>query len=222
MHQPKPDRASYECNARTLALMVGMLARTRTPYAVFGGLLAMLYGNRRRTSDVDMLVPASALAALRCAFEQQGYRIRQFPFLLKIIPRSQLQPVGDFVMAESTKALAGAFAARNPASILGQTVSAVPRGEFVALKYEAAVLSRRPLIDRRLDVYDIAGVLESGFGPEDERAAARLAGQMFPGAAADLASLLEDLRRGRWPRVVIRADMRTALLHRQAAIARRR
>lgn len=202
--------------------MVGALTQIQTPYAVFGGLLATLYGGRRRTRDVDMLVPASAFASIRTWFERQGYRVRHFPFLMKIVPRNQLESVGDFVMAESTAALEAAFAARTPAWILGQSVSAVPPGEFVALKFEAAVRSRRPLTDRRLDVYDIVGVLERGLGPQEERAAARLAGRMFPGAVADLASLLEDLRRGLWPRVVVRAEMRAALLHRQAAIARRR
>ncbi len=53
-------------------------------------------------------------------------------------------------------------------------------------------------------MYDIAGVLERGFGPQDERAALQLARTMFPGAEAGLASLLDDLRHGCWPRVVIR------------------
>jgi hypothetical protein len=214
---------NMEKNARTLAVMLDALAQVESPHAVFGGLLAMHYGKRLRTGDVDMLVPRTTFGPLRTAFEQRRYEVRQFPFLMRIVPRGEFAPVGDFVMAESTAAVRAAFVARTPAQILGQTVSAVPRGEFVALKFEAAIRSRRRLPkDRRIDVYDIVGVLERGFGPQDERAAARLAREMFPGAVEDLASLLDDLRHGRWPRTVIRAQMRTALLHRQAAIAFRR
>jgi hypothetical protein len=212
-----------EKHAHTLAVMLDALAQVDAPHAVFGGLLAMLYGNRLRTGDVDMLVPRSTFGPLKAAFEQRGYEVREFPFLMRIVPRGEPVPVGDFVMAESTAAVWSAFVARTSAHILGQNVSAVPRGEFVALKFEAAVRSRRRLReDRRTDVYDIVGVLERGFGPEDELAAARLAREMFPGAVADLASVLDDLRHGRWPRAVIRAEMRKALLHRQAVIARRR
>jgi hypothetical protein len=211
-----------EKNARTLAVMLDVLAQVEAPHAVFGGLLAMLYGKRPRTSDVDMMVPRSAFEPAKAAFEQRGYQVRHFPFLLRIVPRGELEPVGDLLMAESTAAVSAAFVARTPAHILSQTVSAIPRGEFVALKFEAAVRTRRLRRDRRTDVYDIVGVLERGFGPQDERAAARLADKMFPGAVGDLASLLDDLRHGRWPRTVRRAQLRTTLLHRQARAFLRR
>ena len=211
-----------EQNARTLAVMLEALDQIDAPHAVFGGLLAVLYGKRQRTGDVDMLVPGSSFGRLKAAFEQRGYEVRQHRYFFQILRRGEPRPVGDLVIAESTAALRAAFTARNSAQILGQAVCAVPRGEFVALQFEASVRSRRLTRDQRSDVYDIAGVLERGFGPQDERAALQLARTMFPGAEADLASLLDDLRHGCWPRVVIRARMRTALLHRQAALALRR
>jgi hypothetical protein len=211
-----------EKNAHTLAAILDALAQVGAPHAVFGGLLAEYYGKRRATSDVDMLVPRSAFEPLKRELEQRGYDVRQFPFLLKIVPRGEREPVGDLVVAESNAVVKAAFAARVPTAILGLAVSVVPRGVFVALKFEAAVRSRRLSKDRVGDLHDIHGVLERGFSPQDEQLAVELAGKMFPGAVADLASVLDDLRDGRWPRVVMRAEMRAALLRRQGTAALRR
>src|SRR5262249_22289499 len=137
------QRVKMEQNASTLAIMLDALGQIGAPHAVFGGLLAILYGKRQRTRDVDMLVPMSSFGRLKAAIEQRGYEVRQHRFRLKVLQRSELRPVGDLVIAESTAALRAAFIARKPAQILGQTVCAIPRGEFVALQFEASVGSRR-------------------------------------------------------------------------------
>jgi hypothetical protein len=211
-----------EQTGRILDFMLEALAEVDAPYAVFGGLLAILYGKRQVTGDVDLLVPKSGFEPLKNALRRRGYQIREHRFLLRVVPPAKLKPIADLVMVESSTAVRMAFMARVPTRVLGRIVHVIPRGEFVAQKFEASVRSRRLSRDRRVDVYDIIGVLERGFGPEDERAAQRLAVMMYPGAAADLASLLDDLRHGRWPRVVKRAQLRSALLHRQAAVALRR
>jgi hypothetical protein len=211
-----------EKNARTLAAMLDALAQVGAPHAVFGGLLAEYYGTRRGTGDVDLLVPRSAFGPLKAALERREYEVREFPYLLKMYPRHERGAVGDFVVAESNAVVQAAFAARAPAEILGLPVSVVPRGVFVALKFEAAVRSWRPSKDRTGDVHDIHGVLMRGFGAYDERIAAELAGKMYAGAVPELASFLDDLRRGRWPRVVVRAEMGASLLRRHGLSTLRR
>jgi hypothetical protein len=208
-------------NARTLAVMLDALAQVGAPHAVFGGLLAQYYGTRRATGDVDLLVPRHALEPLEPALRHRGYEVRRYPYLLRMFSPGRPEPVGDFVMVESNAVVESAFAARTPGEILGLPVSVVPRGVFVALKFEAAVRSRRLSKDRVTDVHDIRGVLARGFGPQDEQLATQLAAKMFAGAVPDLASFLDDLRSERWPRVVVRAEMRNALLRRQGLAALR-
>jgi len=202
--------------------MLDALTHVDAPHALFGGLLAEYYGRRRETSDVDMLVPRSAFEPLKAIFKQRGYAVREFPFLLKIVPRGQREPVGDLVVAESNAVIRTAFALRIPAEIFGMRVSIVPRGAFVALKFEAAVRSKRQWKDRVIDLHDIRNVLHRHFTQQDELLATALAQNMFPGAATQLESVLNDLRMGKWPRVMIRAEMRAGLLRRQGAAAMRR
>jgi hypothetical protein len=202
-------------NAQTLTAMLDALAQVGAPHALFGGLLAQHYGRRRSTEDVDLLVPRSAREPLKVALQQRGYDVREFPFLFKIVPRGERLPVGDVVVAETNGVVRAAFAARTLAEILGLRVSVVPRGVFVAMKFEAAVRSRRRSKDRATDVNDVYGVLQRGFEPQDEQLAAKVAREMYPGAVAELESFLDDLRHGRWPRGAARAEARASLLRHQ-------
>jgi hypothetical protein len=199
----------------TLATMLDALAQVGAPHALFGGLVAGYHGKARATGDVDMIVPTRFFGPLQAGLEQRGYDVRHFAYLMKIYRRGEPESVGDFVMLETNPVLRAAFAATAPGEILGLPVSVVRRGVFVALKFEAAVTPKRRPKDRALDVADIRGVLEREFGPEDERLAAEIAGKMHPGAVTDLGALLDDLRNGRWPTVVRRAEMRAALLVRR-------
>jgi hypothetical protein len=211
-----------EENARTLSVMLEALTEVGASHAVFGGLLTGYYGKERATADVDMLVSRKSFEPLKAALPQRGYQVRQFQYVLKMSRPGEPKPVGDFVVVETNAVLQAAFEGRTPAKILELPVNIVQRGAFVALKFEAAVQSRR-LSRAALDVHDIRGVVEREFGPLDEQAAAALAGKMYHGAVADLAWLIDDLRHGRWPRVVTRAHLRAALLQRQGfSVLRRR
>jgi hypothetical protein len=201
-------------NAPTLVAVVDALAEARA--ALFGGLLAAYYGKARATADVDVIVSRCAIGPLQAGLERRGYVVRRFPCLMKIYARGIPDSVGDFLMLESNPVLRAAFAATERGEIFGVGVSMLQRGAFVAMKYDSAVTPRRPAKNRALDVADIRGVLERSFGPNDERVAAELARTMRPNGVENLRSLLDDLRHGRWPRVVERAAIQGALLRGRA------
>jgi hypothetical protein len=206
-----------EAHARTLAVLLDTLAEARAPHALFGGLAAGFHGKTRLTGDVDMIVPRRFVALIQAGLERRGYETRQFTYMMKAFVRGESASVADLVMLEANPVLRSAFAATLPAQILGLPVTVVRSGVFVALKFEAAITPKRPFKDRARDVADIRGVLERTFGPEDEQLALEIARRMRPGAVADLAGLLDDVRRGRWPRVVRHADVQSGLLRRQGA-----
>lgn len=81
--------------------------------------------------------------------------------------------------------------------MLGHRVRIVPRGALVALKFQAAVSPRRPIEDRYQDVADIGRILTKRFDPDDERTALAVVALAYPGADAELAALIDDLRNGR-------------------------
>jgi hypothetical protein len=209
-------------NAHTLTVMLDALAELDARHALFGGLAGEHYGTGRATRDVDLLVSKRCIDDLRTGLERRGYEVRQFPYLMKMYIPGEPKSVGDFVMYESNAVLRAAFVATTPAEILGVPVSVVRRGVFVALKFESSISLRRPSRDKRLDVVDIRAVLAKDFGPEDVRFAVGIARSMYPGAVADLESLLEDLRCGRWPRVTLRAERRVSLLLRSGLARLRR
>jgi hypothetical protein len=204
-----------EKNARSLAAMLDALAEVGGDHALFGGLLAGYYGKGRATPDVDLLVSRRYIQPLQAALERRGYEMRRFPFLLKMYVPGEPEAAGDFVVQDSNVVLREAFAASSPGEILGFPVNIVRRGVFVALKFQAAITSIRRLRDRTNDLVDIRGVIEKEFGPDDERLATGLAAKMYPGGAADLKAVIEDVRHGRWPRVARRAPRRLGLLVRR-------
>jgi hypothetical protein len=211
-----------EKNKRTLAVMLDVLAEAGAQHALFGGLAAAYYGNGRATTDVDLLVSRRFIKVIKAGLQRRGYMLREFPFLVKMYVPGEPVSVGDFVIEESNSVLRKAFAATTPAVILGSTVNVVRRGALVALKFQAVITPRRRPGDRIADVMDIRAVIAREFGPEDERLAAELAAMMYPRAAADLESLLKDLRSGRWPKIARRAAIRSGLLVRngRAAVGR--
>jgi hypothetical protein len=211
-----------ERNAHTLTVMLDALAELGAPHALFGGLAGEYHGTGRATRDVDLLVSKRYVEDLRTGLVRRGYAVRQFPFLVKMYIPGEPTAVGDFVMYESNAVLRAAFLGTTPAEILGVPVSVVRRGVFVALKFESSISVRRPSRDKRIDVLDIRAVLAKDFGPEDVRLAVEMARRMYPGAVADLESLLDDMRHGRWPRVTLRAERGMSLLLRSGLARLRR
>lgn len=212
-----------ERNARTLGAMLDALSDVGAQHALFGGLVAGYHSRGRATKDVDLLVSRRFIEQLQAGLMRRGYEVRQFQFLMKIYVPGESESVGDFVVYESNAVLRAAFAATTPGEILGLPVSVVRRGVFVAMKFQSAISPRRCSRDRTLDVVDIRGVLEREFGPQDFRLAVEIAKKMYPGAVADLESLIDDLRHGRWPKVTLRAETQAGLLLRRglASLQRR-
>lgn len=81
--------------------------------------------------------------------------------------------------------------------MLGHPVRVVPRGALVALKFHAAISTRRAIGDRYQDVADIGRILARRFDPADEQLALEIAAHASPGAETELAQLIDDLRHGR-------------------------
>jgi hypothetical protein len=204
-----------ERNRRTLADILDALEDVGARHAVLGGLLAGFHGAERATADVDVLLPRAYVKQVQTGLDRRGYIVRPFPNVTKIWVHGEPVSLGDLLPLETNQVLRAAFAATEPAVILGLPVSAVKRGAYVALKFEAAAATRRQPRDRARDVADIRAVLAKTFDPQDEHLAAEIAAKMYPGAVADLESLIEDVRCERPPRVAIRAAKRSALLTRQ-------
>ena len=213
---PIIEQQVMEKIARALAATLDVLAEVGARHALFGGLAAGYHGRQRATADADLLVSRHFVQHIQVAMELRGYTVRQFPFLVKIYAPGEPKSVGDLVVQESNCVLRTAFLTTTPAVILGLPVSVVQRGVFVALQFHAITTRRRRSKDRIHDVLDIQGVLEKEFGPQDEQLAVEVARMIYPGAVADLKSLINDLRCGRWPGIARRVTIHTALLKRHS------
>jgi hypothetical protein len=204
-----------ERNRQTLADILDALDEVGAGHALFGGLVARCHGAERTTADVDVLLARTCVEHVQARLDRRGYLIRPFPHITKIYLPGEPVSVGDLLAFDTNQALRAAFAASEPAVVLGLPARVVKRGAYVALKFEAAAAAKRHPRERARDVADIRAILAKAFGPEDERLAAEIAAKMYSGAVADLASLIEDVRCGHPPRVAIRAARRSALLMRQ-------
>jgi hypothetical protein len=63
--------------------------------------------------------------------------------------------------------------------------------------FHAAISPRRAIADRYQDVSDIGRIIGKRFEPSDHELALQVAAHAYPGAEAELAALIEDLRHGR-------------------------
>jgi hypothetical protein len=94
--------------------------------------------------------------------------------------------------------------------VLGHRVWIVQRGSLVALKFHDAISTQRPIEDRYQDLADIGRIVKKRFGPDDERVALEIAARAYPGAEAELAELLDDLRHVRPVKLMFGAGVTTA------------
>lgn len=204
MATPRVAYHAYETldeRARTLAELAEILAEVGSDHVLIGGIAVGHHGRLRATVDVDMLVPRARLAPLARAFEQRGYVVAETFDTVRVFPPgadpSQDEAIADLVAQEANPVLEAAARHHESATVLGQRVQIVPRGALVALKFHAAISTLRPIGDRYQDVADIGRIVARRFDAADEALALEIAGHAFPGAAQELAVLLDDLRHGR-------------------------
>lgn len=187
--------------ARTLAELSEILTEVGSEHALVGGIAVGYHGRLRATVDVDMLVPRTKLASLAHAFETRGYVVKTFAEMIRVYPPgsnpAQTDAIASLMVHEANRVLEEAALVAEPATVLGHPVRIVPRGALVALKFHAAISTRRPIEDRYQDVADIGRIIAKRFEASDEQLALRIAGHAYPGADSELAVLLDDLRHGR-------------------------
>jgi hypothetical protein len=187
--------------ARTLAELSVILEEVGSDHAVIGGIAVGYHGRLRATVDVDMLVPRGKLASLAHALRARGYVVAHTQDMVRVYPPAadpdHAESIADLVAREANPVLEAAARVAEPATVLGHQVRIVPRGALVALKFHAAISPRRAIGDRYQDVADISRIMAKRFEPGDEQLALQIATHVYPGAEAELARLIDDLRHGR-------------------------
>jgi hypothetical protein len=192
---------TLEERARTLGELSAIFVEIGSDHALIGGIAVGFHGRLRATVDVDLLVPREKLEPLAHALRARGYVITQTQDMVRVYPAKsdpdEAEAFADLVAREAHPVLEAAASTAEPATVLGHRVRIVPRGALVALKFHAAISTRRAVGDRYQDVADISRVIARRFEPADEELAMRIAAHCYPGAEMELAKLIDDLRNGR-------------------------
>lgn len=187
--------------ARMLGELSAVFAEVGSDHALIGGIAVGYHGRLRATVDVDLLVPRSKLGALADAMRARGYVVAVTQDMVRVYSPGadpdDREAIADLVARESNPVLEAAASTAGPAIVLGHRIRIVPRGALVALKFHAAISIRRAIEDRYQDVADIGRVMKKRFEAADEQLALQIAAYAYPGAEAELAALIDDLRHGR-------------------------
>ena len=188
---------SMSHNKKTLTDLLASLDAAEAPHVLIGGLVAGYYGKARATVDVDMLVPRRARARLLGEMVVRGYRTQESTDMVRFYRRNETEAAADVVWLEANPVLRAASKETLQAVILGKQVTAVNRGAFVALKFNAAISPTRRMGDKYIDAADIMHTMDREFTAEDEALAVKIAGKIYTGAGRELVAMLEDIRQGR-------------------------
>jgi hypothetical protein len=190
-----------DARARTLAELSEIFAEVGSDHALIGGIAVGYHGRLRATVDVDLLVPRGKLAPLAAALRARGYVVTETADMVRVFPAGadpdDAESIADLVAREANPVLQAAARVAEPATVLGHPMRIVPRGALVALKFHAAISTRRAIGDRYQDVADIGRIIAKRFEPADEQLALEVAAHAYPGAETELAALIDDLRNGR-------------------------
>src|SRR5262249_49019000 len=141
------------------------------------------------------------LEPLAHALRARGYVITETRDMVRVYPPAanpeDAEAIADLVAREANPVLEAAARVAEAATVLGHRLRIGPRGALVALKFHAAISPRRAIADRYMDVSDIGRIIGKRFEPADEQLALQIAAHAYPGAEAELAALIDDLRHGR-------------------------
>ena len=187
--------------AQMVAVLSDVLTEVGSEHALIGGIAVGYHGRLRATVDVDLLVPRNKLGALSAALAARGYVVVQTLDMVRVyMPGADpetAEAIADLVAREANAVFDAAAAHTEPATVLGHQIRIVPRGALVALKFHAAVSSRRAIEDRYQDVADIGRIIAKRFDEADEQLALDIAAKAYDGARDELRELIDDLRHGR-------------------------
>jgi hypothetical protein len=192
---------TLDARARMLVELSEILAEVGSDHALIGGIAVGYHGRLRATVDVDLLVPRKKLSSLARALQSRGYVVTHTPEMVRVYPAAadpeHDDSIADLLAREANPVLEAAARVAEPATVLGHPVRIVARGALVALKFHAAISIRRAIGDRYQDVADIGRIIAKRFDASDEQLALDVAAHAYPGAEAELAKLIDDLRHGR-------------------------
>jgi hypothetical protein len=187
--------------AAMLGVLLDVLAEVGAEHCLVGGIAVGYHSRPRATVDVDMLISARHGERIARALEQRGYVVATHPGMLSVYPPGGApgkdEAIADLIEREANPTLRAAERASEEAVVLGHPVRLVQRGALVALKFHAAVSPTRRIGDRYIHVGDLERILRTRFEPADEALALEIAETMYPGARADLARMIDDLRNNR-------------------------
>lgn len=196
---------TLDARAQMLAELSEILTEVGADHALIGGIAVGYHARKRATVDVDMLVARDRLDVLADEFARRGYRIARTAEMVRVYPRDadvhEDDAIVDLVAWEANPVLTAAASVASPAIVLGHRVRIVPRGALVALKFHSAISPRRALADRHQDIADLIRIIEKQWTADDEAIAVKIAALSYPGADAELAALVDDVRNHRKIRI---------------------
>jgi hypothetical protein len=126
-----------------LTQLIAALNGRDVQYALVGGLAMAVWGFPRATVDIDLLVPADALAATQAIGEALGYTIKALPMSFysgAVVIHRQSKPDpegGDVLMLDLllvTSAIEDVWNRRERVDWAGGSISVVSREGLVKLK----------------------------------------------------------------------------------------
>jgi hypothetical protein len=188
--------------AAMLGVLLDVLAEVEAEHCLIGGIAVGYYSRPRATVDVDMLIPATKTARITEALERRGYVVTKHTGMVRVYsPGATLgkdEAIADLVEREANPTLREAARSSEDAVVLGHKVRIASRGAMVALlKFSAALSPTRRIGDRYIDVGDLDRILRTHFDQNDEAVALHVADSMYPGARAELARMIDDLKNNR-------------------------
>jgi hypothetical protein len=145
-----------------LALLVGLLERSRVPYMVTGSLASSYDGEPRATRGVDIVIDPTdeALDRLTESLHDAGFDVDRDVAREALTRRTQFNAIGpdaskiDFIIRRDRPFSVEEFRRREPADLLGTPGYVASAEDVILAKLEWA---RETGSDRQLD--DIAGIV---------------------------------------------------------------
>jgi hypothetical protein len=183
---------------RTLGRVLEALREAGVRCALVGGHAVSAHTRPRVTEDVDLVVDGRRREEATRALVAAGFEVRAERDVLRaFVSADAPSPVADLLLSESSPVWGEALRTAVERAYQGTTLNVATRPALVAMKFVSAVNKERPQEDRLQDVSDIGRLVKQGWREDDAAEARRIADLSYPGAAAELQRLVDDLLAGR-------------------------